>query len=261
VHGSFEDTSSLRESLKREAVDVFFHLAWSGVTADFRNETSQISTNVVGTLQFWELARDSGCKHWIDLGSQAEYGLHDGILQEDLPTKPVSAYGVAKLACGMLTGKMAELVGMKHTHVRLLSAYGPGDDPRNMIPWVIQTLCAGKKPALTKGEQIWDYVYVEDAARALCLIAETGATGMLNLASGNAIRIREVVEHIRNLVDPELPIGLGELPYRQNQIMHLEGDVSRLQSMTGWNAEILLEEGLRRTVEWYKNEDLKSNVK
>ena len=252
VYGSFEDTTSLRENLMRESADVFFHLAWSGVTADFRNQTNQISTNLVGSLQFWELAKDCGCKHWIGLGSQAEYGLYKEVLREDLPARPVSAYGVAKFACGMLTGKMSEMVGMKHTTVRLLSTYGPGDDPRNMIPSVILTLLAGKRPAMTKGEQVWDYVYVEDAARALCQIAETGATGIFNLASGETVEIRDVAERIRNLIDPRLELGLGDLPYRQDPIMYLKGDISRLKSATGWQPEITLDEGLHRTVEWYK---------
>jgi UDP-glucose 4-epimerase len=254
VYGSFENTTSLRANLMREPADVFFHLAWSGVTAGFRDQTNQISTNVVGSLQFWELAKVCGCKHWIGLGSQAEYGLYNEVLREDLPARPVSAYGVAKLTCGMLTGKMSEMVGMKHTIVRLLSTYGPSDDPRNMIPSVILTLLAGKRPAMTKGEQIWDYVYVEDAARALCQIAETGASGILNLASGETFEIRDVAERIRNLVDPRLEIGLGDLPYGQDQIMYLKGDIGRLKSATGWQPEIPLQEGLHRTVEWFRNE-------
>jgi UDP-glucose 4-epimerase len=255
VYGGFEDTSSLRESLMYQPVDVFFHLAWSGVTAEFRNQTNQISTNVVGSLQFWELAKDCGCKHWIGLGSQAEYGLYKEVLREDLPARPVSAYGVAKLACGTLTGKMSEMVGMMHTTVRLLSTYGPGDDPRNMIPSVILTLLAGKRPAMTKGEQIWDYVYVEDAARALCQIAETGAIGTLNLASGEAVEIRYVAERIRDLVDPRLELGLGDRPYGQDPIMYMAGDISRLKSVTGWQPKISLQEGLHLTVEWFRNEN------
>jgi nucleoside-diphosphate-sugar epimerase len=254
VQGSFDDTSSLRETLLSDPIDVIFHLAWSGVTVDFRNQTNQISANVVGTLRLWELARDLGCEHWISLGSQAEYGLYKEMLREDLLARPVSAYGVAKLVCGMMTKKMSQMVGMKHTHVRLLSAYGPGDDPRNMIPSVILTLCAGGVPAMTKGEQIWDYVYVEDAARALCQIAETGATGTLNLASGEGVEIRNVAERIRDLVDPKLAVGLGALPYRPDQVMCLIGDIARLKSATGWRPEVPLQEGLRRTVEWYRTE-------
>lgn len=259
VRGDQDDTESLHEKLTDETVDVFFHLAWSGVTAEYRNGTEQISSNVVGCLRLWELARDIGCKHWIGIGSQAEYGPYEVALREDFPAKPITAYGVAKLASGILTAKMSEMAGIRHTWVRLLAVYGPGDDPRHLIPSVIQKLCAGKKPALTKGEQLWDYLYVQDAAKAISRIALTGATGTLNLSSGKTVVIRSLVESIRDLIDPRLLLGFGEVPYRPDQVMYLNSDISRLRSATGWKPETSLEEGLRRTVEWCKTESINAN--
>ena len=99
------------------------HLAWFGVTAEFRNSPQQISQNLVSTLAIWEGARSAGCKVWVGLGSQAEYGPPSGILREDMCPHPVTAYGVAKLAAGMATAKMSELAGIRHVWLRLLSAY------------------------------------------------------------------------------------------------------------------------------------------
>ena len=147
---------------------------------------------------------------------------------------------------------------MRHTWVRLLAVYGPGDDPRHLIPKVIQTSQAHKKPALTSGEQQWDYLYIEDAAKALCRIAESGATGTLNLASGESVRIRDMVERIRDFVDPSLPLGFDEVAYRPDQVMQLKANISRLQSVTGWTPHTSLEEGLRRTVEWFRTESEKA---
>jgi UDP-glucose 4-epimerase len=104
------------------------------------------------------------------------------------------------------------------------------------------------------GEQRWDYLYVEDAAKALARIAAIGATGSLNLASGETVVIRKLVEHIRALVDPHLPLGFGDDSYRPDQVMYLEADFSRLRSATGWEPLVPLEEGLRRTVAWYREE-------
>jgi UDP-glucose 4-epimerase len=256
VQGSLEDPTSLSKRLAADSVDVFFHLAWFGVSARCRNDTAQISTNVVGCVRLWEIARDIGCKHWIGLGSQAEYGPRLEVLQEDLPLRPATAYGVAKLASAMLTAKMSEMADIRHTWVRLAAVYGPGDDPRHLIPSAILALLAGKKPALTMGEQKWDYLYVEDAAKALARIAATGATGSLNLASGETVVIRKLVEHIRALVNPDLPLGFGDDSYRDDQVMHLEPDIRRLRSATGWEPEVPLDEGLRRTVQWYREEGM-----
>jgi UDP-glucose 4-epimerase len=252
VRGSFQDCAGLSEKLTGETVDAFFHLAWSGVTADCRDDVVQISTNVVGSVRLWEIARDLGCKHWIGLGSQAEYGPRLDVLKEDLPLRPATAYGVAKVASAMLTAKMSEIAGMRHTWVRLLAIYGPGDEPKHLIPSTIRTLLAGNQPALTRGEQLWDYLYVEDAAKALARIAVTGATGSLNLASGQTVVIRKLVECLSALVGLDLPLNFGEVPYRPDQTMHLEADISRLRCATGWEPEVSLEEGLRRTIAWHK---------
>jgi UDP-glucose 4-epimerase len=254
VHGSLEDPERLGDQLAADTIDVFFHLAWFGVNAECRDHSAQISTNVVASIRLWEVARDLGCKHWIGLGSQAEYGPRTGVLQENIPLRPATAYGVAKLASAMLTAKMAEIAQMRHTWVRLAAIYGPGDDPSHLIPSTILTLLAGKKPTLTMGEQRWDYLYVEDAAKALASIAAAGATGSLNLASGKTIVIRKLVERIKALVDPSLPLGFGDHSYREDQVMNLETDIGKLRSATTWAPEVPLDEGLRRTVAWYREE-------
>jgi UDP-glucose 4-epimerase len=252
VPGSLEDLRGLDKSI--DSIDVVFHLAWFGVTSELRNHTDQISRNVIGCLRLWELARDAGCKHWIGIGSQAEYGPNRTILREDLPANPVTAYGMAKLVSGLLTSKMAEMSGMRHSWLRLLAVYGPGDDRRHFIPSLIETLCSGNQPALTKGEQIWDYLYAEDAADAISRIAATGATGTFNLASGKAVQIRQLAELIRDMIDPKLPLGIGAVEYLPDQVMHLEADISKLQAATGWRPEVTLEEGLRRTIEWSRKQ-------
>lgn len=254
VHADLESAPDLRQTLTGETIDVLFHLAWWGVAAGHRNDPAQISINLAACLRVCELARDLGCRHFIGLGSQAEYGPCPGKLHEDSPPRPITAYGVAKLAAGMLTAKMAEMAQMRHTWVRLLAAYGPGDDPRHLIPAVIRTLLAAGKPALTAAEQTCDYLYVEDAVRALTRIAATGVTGTLNLASGETVVLRNLLERVRAIVDPHLPLGFGELPYRADQVMHLEADISRLRLSTGWQPQVSLEEGLRRTVAWARGE-------
>jgi UDP-glucose 4-epimerase len=232
------------------AVDAVFHLAWPGVTAEFRNHPDQIRKNLTATLELWELARSAKCKVWIGVGSQAEYGIVHSILREDTPTCPVTAYGVAKLAAGLATAKMSELCGMRHVWLRLLSAYGPGDDERHMIPSAIRSFLSGRRPALTLGEQLWDYIYVDDVSEALCAVLETEANGTFNLGSGNATILRSVVERIRDLIDPGLPIGFGDVPYRHDQIMRLEADISNLCSATGWRPRTSLSDGLAETVAW-----------
>jgi nucleoside-diphosphate-sugar epimerase len=123
------------------------------------------------------------------------------------------------------------------------------DAPTCLIPSVSRALLAGERPATTRGEQLWDFLYVADAAEALhAVLQESGARGVYNLGSGRVQTIRSVVERLRDLIRPGAELGLGDLPYGPNQLMHLEANVERLHRSTGWRASTDLDTGLSHTV-------------
>jgi nucleoside-diphosphate-sugar epimerase len=185
------------------------------------------------------------------LGSQAEYGPQNRVLHETAPTCPTTSYGLAKLCACVLSRHLAEQTGMRFAWMRIFSTYGPKDHVEWMIPGLVRSLCRRERPALTAGQQQWDYLYVEDAAEAICQVAETpGAEGIFNLGSGQTQSIRRIAEQIRDLIDPGLPLGFGEVPYRGDQVMHLQADIARLTEATGWTPRTPLAEGLARTVEY-----------
>ncbi len=253
LYGSLEDLTGLDEGLRREPVDAAFHLAWSGVAGQFRNSTEVVRANVAGSLDVWEVLRKHGCTTVIGVGSQAEYGPKSTVLTEEMTTDPETVYGAAKLALCILLRQLCRTADMRFAWLRLFSAYGPDDDENHMVPTLIRTLLRGEKPALTAGEQIWDYLYVSDAAEALCAILESDAEGIFNLGSGNPCVLHEFIRQLRDRIDPELPLGFGALPYRHDQVMRLQADISRLSSVTGWRPKVESEEGIRLTVDWYRN--------
>ena len=114
-----------------------------------------------------------------------------------------------------------------------------------MLTKVIGQLLAGERPSLTAGAQAWDYLHVADAAEALLRLGTAPrVAGAYNLGSGQARTIRAIVEMTRDLIDPRLPLGFGEVPYRPDQVMHLEADISRLRQDTGWSPAVGLEAGI-----------------
>ena len=120
-----------------------------------------------------------------------------------------------------------------------------------MVMSVIRKLLAGEKPALTAGEQMWDYLYSDDAAEALLLLAKQGRDGHIYpIGSGIARPLREYIEIIRDEIDPALPLGFGEVPYSDKQVMHLCADISALRADTGFEPEVDFREGIRRTIEY-----------
>jgi nucleoside-diphosphate-sugar epimerase len=238
--------------LKPEAT---FHLAWEGVTSAFKNSPEQITRNLTGSLELFEIVRSAGCKLWVGVGSQAEYGAHDSILTEQTPVGPLTAYGTAKLCVGLATKKLCELSGMRYVWLRLLATYGPKDDERHLLPATIRKLLARERPSLTLGEQRWDYLYVTDAAEAIYRAAVSEeAQGVFNLGSGESQSLRSIIERVRDLIDPALPLGFGEIPYPKDQLMRLETSIDCLRRATAWTPQVNLDEGLRRTVDWYKSQ-------
>jgi len=232
--------------------DAIFHLAWDGVGSAERNSSKQITRNVITTLQMLEFCEQVCCPVFVGLGSQAEYGIATGALTEDFVCAPVTSYGTAKHAISLMANKFREITDTRVVWFRLFSAYGPMDDPGHLIPMLIKTLLAGDRPSLTKCEQKWDYLYVTDAVDALIRGVNSIAAGIFNLGSGQSQPLRDIVKLARDLVDPALQIGFGDIPYRPDQVMHLEADISRLHEATGWKPRVGIDDGLKATVAWYK---------
>jgi UDP-glucose 4-epimerase len=230
-----------------------FHLGWYGAVSSCRNDVRQVTENLGGTLELLHIARESGCQHFVGLGSQAEYGTHDGLLTEELPVRPTTLYGLAKLCAGLVGQQLSDTLGIKFTWLRLLAAYGPADQADYLIPTVILSLLRGEKPLLTAGVQRCDYLYVEDVAEAIWQATqEPKAVGIFNLASGQPATVRAIVERLSDLIGHRLPLGWGELPPPSLPIRSLAADISKFRRATGWGPRIPLEEGLRHTVEWFR---------
>lgn len=239
-----------------KSYDAFFHLAWNGTTGVARSDTSLQLENVHTTLSAVEAAHRFGCRVFVGAGSQAEYGRHSHALSPTTPTQPESAYGMAKLAAGHFSRLFAEQHQIRHVWVRILSVYGPYDSESSLITSAARLLLNGNTPMLTAGEQIWDYLYSGDAAKALYLLGECGKHGIAYpLGSGHARPLRHYVETLRDIIAPSAALEFGQLPYSHAQVMHLRADISALRADTGWQPETDFAEGIRKTVQFLRESD------
>ena len=233
--------------------DALFHLAWAKTVGAGRNDMYAQTDNIRYTLDVCRAAAALGCKVFVGAGSQAEYGRTDGALTPETPCFPESGYGMAKLCAGQMSRIECEKLGIAHVWPRILSVYGPFCEERSMLLSTARLLLAGKKPSLTAGEQLWDYLYVDDAAEALYRVALYGHSGRVYpIGSGKVCPLRAYVEILRDAVDPALPLGFGEVPYGAGQLMHLEADTHALEKDTGFQPKIDFAEGVRRMVEWMR---------
>lgn len=253
IYCSLEDIHQLENTDNRQ-YDVCYHFAWSGTTGAARNDMYLQNDNVRYALDAVELAARFGCKVFIGAGSQAEYGSVEGKIAPDTPAFPKTGYGIAKLCAGQMTRERAHQLGMKHIWTRILSVYGPYDGAQSMVMSGIYQLLDGKRPSYTKGEQMWDYLYSGDAAEAFYLLGEKAVEGVYCLGGGSTRPLRDYIEMIRDAVNPEAEVGIGEMPYYENQVMYLCADISALTKATGFVPKVSFEAGIRKTVEWCKGQ-------
>lgn len=242
------------ESSTKENYDAFFHLAWlSSINNEQRDQCYPQAKNVLYALDAVNLAERLGCKVFVGSGSQAEYGRTDKVLTEELSPQPESAYGMAKLCAGQMTRMLCKNKGIRHIWPRILSVYGPCCDNHTVVQYTIKSLCEGKKPALSGGDQIWDFLYSKDIACAMLALAEFGKDGEIYcVGSGHAEPLKNYLYKIRDVINPDLELGLGEIPYNDKTVMHLEADISKLKLDTGFSPQYSFDQGIRETVNWYR---------
>lgn len=234
-----------------EGADAFYHFGWDGTIGDSRNNMHVQNRNVQYALDAVEAAAALGCTVFIGAGSQAEYGRYEGKLSAGVPVFPENGYGIAKLCAGQMTRILCRQKGIRHVWTRILSIYGPYDGAQTMVMSTIDKLLHHQKPSCTKGEQMWDYLYSKDAALAMALLAEKGVDGRIYcIGSGQARPLHDYIEKIRDAVEPGLPIGFGEVPYGEKQVMYLCADLSDLEKDTGFVPHYSFEAGIAETVEW-----------
>lgn len=227
--------------------DVFYHLAWMGTSGVGRNDMYLQNKNIKYALDAVKIAHRFGCQTFIGAGSQAEYGRTTDKLSPDTATFPDMGYGYAKLCAGQMTRDYAHQLGMRHIWTRVLSVYGPNDGAQSMVMSTINKLRLNEIPQFTKAEQIWDYLYSGDAARAFYLLGEKGRDGMTYvLGSGKPRMLAEYIKDIRDMVNPSCALGIGAIPYGENPVMYLCADVSALEEDCGWSAEVDFRDGIKK---------------
>jgi nucleoside-diphosphate-sugar epimerase len=228
---------------------VVVHCAWTGLDGAQRQSLEQFD-QVELCWRLATIAAGAGATRFVGIGSQDEYGPAEGCLTEEWLPRPVSAYGAAKLAAGILSQQAARHHAISFAWLRLFATYGPGDNGHWLIPSLTRQMLEGTRPKMTQGTQLCDYLYIKDAARGVVAAATTStAEGVFNLSSGNAVPVRAIAERLRELAAPAMQLTFGEIPFGPGSIMHREGDNGRLMRATGWGPEMPLERGLELTVE------------
>lgn len=233
-------------------IDSFFHFGWDGVGADGRSNQNIQDKNVNDAVSCMYTAAHLKCRNFLFAGSQAEYGQTAGVVSEQTVCKPIINYGKAKLSVNSLCEPLAKELGINYYHTRIFSVYGQKDHPWALIPSCITTLCDGKEMHLTSCTQYWNYLHVEDAARALCELTFSGAeAGIYNVASTDTRPLKEFVKVIfQECGSGSLHFGTYRNPYEKP--VNLQPDIRKLQTAIGFFPMISFEHGISELICQYR---------
>lgn len=250
------DMSGALPEILKFSPDTLINLAWYGVENKYSNDNKQMIENLTLVQALFDIAKNAGIRSFIGTGSQAEYGPRNAVINEEMVTLPSTLYGVAKLSAYHMLKILCEKQAMRFAWLRIFSSYGPMDNPDWFIPYLITQIRKGAIPKLTKGEQLWDYIYVQDAANAIIAVAKSQtAAGIFNLGSGEVNTVRYLAETIRDSINSDLDLDFGAIPYRHDQVMHLQADITRLTQLVNWQPKVNLQQGIEKTIAWFKSNE------
>jgi nucleoside-diphosphate-sugar epimerase len=226
------------------------HLAWFAVHGKYWTATENLRW-VEASLSLLRGFVERGGRRAVIAGTCAEYDWRFGSCSErTTPTAPSTLYGVSKNALQAVSSAFAAQVGLSLAWGRIFFPYGPDEQPRRLVPSVIQALLKRETVRCSHGDQYRDFLYVEDCADAFAALLDSRVEGPVNIASGRPVTIKEVVRTTVSLM-PEaaaVPIEFGALPTPPDDPPLLVADVRRLAGEVGWTPRVDLPDGLARSI-------------
>lgn len=236
--------------------DILIHAAWSGVKASDRDDWIEQEKNLSYLVTLFNIVKKTKMSKIIALGSQAEYGNFEGSIDENFPCVPNSAYGAIKVCASILLKSFAKQNKIDWYWIRLFSVFGPGEEKNWLIPATINNLLDKKEMPLTPCKQQYDYIYIKDFAAGILSVIKNKSdiSGIYNMTSGKSTSLKDILSFLEDKLSPKQKLlQIGKLPYRPNQIMHMQGDSSRFFQLFNFKPAYSIYEGLEETIAYYKN--------
>ena len=230
--------------------EVAIHLAWYAVPGKYLSAPDNMD-HLAASMTLAQALAGSGCRRLITAGTCFEYEATVAPLTETSPTAPRFLYSACKLAMSEVLREACRIAGMSYAHLRFFYQYGPWEAPGRIVPAVIGALLAGREAEVTPGEQVRDFLHIDDVASASAAVVGSEIDGVINIGSGEPVRVRDVVAAAADACGRADLVRLGALAYRPGDPMFVCADATKLRS-TGWAPTHDLASGMRDTVAWWR---------
>jgi nucleoside-diphosphate-sugar epimerase len=256
IEGDLADVSVARAAV--DGMDYVLHqAAIPSVPRSVEDPITSNRANVDATLSLLVAARDARVKRVVYAGSSSAYGDTPTLpKREDMPTNPLSPYALQKLVSEQYMRMFTTLYGLETVTIRYFNVFGPRQDPSSPYSGVISVFTLGlldnRAPTIYgDGEQTRDFTYIANVVDGVLRACTANVSGaVLNVATGSRISLNELFRTLAALTGRSLTPTYA--PARAGDVKDSQADISKARQLLGYEPHVALEEGLRRTVEWYK---------
>ena len=239
-----------------EKCDVFYHFAWSGSAGKDRANTRLQLDNVQWSVESIRAAKKLGCSRFVFAGSIVEKECLAAAYTGGNRPGLGYIYGGGKVAAHILCSSVAVAEGIDLLWGEITNAYGVGEVSPRLVNSTIRKCIAGVSPEFTAGTQNYDFVYIDDVARAFRLIGENGKPFTSYVIGSSAAKpLKEFLLEMKDAIAPELPFKFGDVPFTGIDLPLSDFDCRKTEEDTGFKAGISFAEGCRRTFEWWKERE------
>jgi nucleoside-diphosphate-sugar epimerase len=259
VFGDLRDHFAVRKVVREVQPDAVIHLASiSAVSYSYDHPIEVLETNFLGTVNLAEscLREVPHFKHFLFAGTSEEYGNQENVpIKETAELYPNSPYAVSKVAADKHLQYMRDAFDFPVTILRNFNTYGRRDNTHFVVERTIAQMLKGKTVRLGDPMPIRDFMYVDDHVNSYlaCLENEKAVGEIFNFCTGRGVSIAQLVESIKKLTGNESEVIWNTIPERPLDIAVLVGDNSKAKRILGWEPKFTLEEGLKLTIDLWRN--------
>jgi nucleoside-diphosphate-sugar epimerase len=247
------NTSEIKPLLEKVKPSHLLHLAWYAVPGKYWTALDNFGW-VQTSLELLRQFQEQGGTRVVMAGTCAEYDWKYGYCSEFVtPKNPDSPYGICKNVLHEMVASHSKLTGLSSAWGRIFLLYGFHEHPNRLVSSVIRSLLSGDPALCSHGNQIRDFLHVQDVADAFVALLESNISGAVNIASGKPIRIKEIIHKIGDKLGRSDLIRLGAIPASNQEQQFLVADVNRLSQEVGWCPQYDLDLGLEKTIDWWKH--------
>ena len=258
--GDIRDSNGVREAMNE--IDIVFHLAaLIAIPFSYHSPDSYIDTNVKGTLNVIQAARDRKVKRVLVTSTSEVYGTAQFVpITEFHPKQPQSPYSASKIGADAIADSFYRSFELPITIVRPFNTFGPRQSARAVIPTIISQLLNGAKE-IKLGDTIptRDLLFVKDTVNAFLKIAECNELigHEVNIATQSEISVGDLAQQLINIINPSAKIVTDTVRLRpgKSEVFRLFGSNEKLKSYTDWKQIYTLADGLKETIEWFSNKE------